>query len=690
MNKDAVNEFKRSITTEQDVFSIFENLDLKKTNRGGYKAKCPFHNDNTPSFHINIKDGILLYHCFGCGESGDIINFISKKHNLDISRDFNKIIHIISDLTNTPIPEPLLSSNDKSKEETEFEYYHKQLLENENLKKHLYKRGIEDLSIFGYDNKTDKYKILSRHHNNYIIINYNPDKEPKYKFPSGFKKHIPFNQYRFNKGDIWLVEGIFDALYLYENHNNNAVALLGTDLQNRTIELLKRYDNIIIALDNDKAGSNGTNKAINKLYQNGFSNIFHLSYNEFKFKDFNEAFQNGKSNEIESLIKNNRRYAYKFLVEEHLKNRLNIKDDLDEIKEIDRFLKEIINYQETIQQSILKYYQEKIGIDIKAQFELYKNQLITHESYQDIKSIITNNNNFNLDNLEEIKRITDGAFSSITTIEIFKTPDIVNLEIPNKIESTLIDGIAYYESALSFIGARTGHRKTSLMINEAINMLNKHKVAFISLEEPFSWVGAKLVVNCYNRFNNNQITLNEFFKNKRKYSANVEKHTNNLYILDKSHYIEDLEKYIIHLHLHYRINIFFIDYLQRISFKNNNMARLNRQEQIKQINTKLLDLAKQNSLYIISGVQLNRSVQKEEDIKTDNAYREAGDIEQDANLLINLWSDKEQNELKYFIAKNRNGKSGLEGILNIKPEFWLLEIDMEMVNNDLSSINGFS
>ena len=40
------------------------------------KACCPFHHEKTPSFHIN--DGKGYYHCFGCGESGDAIKFVSK------------------------------------------------------------------------------------------------------------------------------------------------------------------------------------------------------------------------------------------------------------------------------------------------------------------------------------------------------------------------------------------------------------------------------------------------------------------------------------------------------------------------------------------------------------------------------------------------------------------------------------
>jgi DNA primase len=44
------------------------------------KACCPFHHEKTPSFHINESKG--YYHCFGCGESGDAIKFVSKMDGL--------------------------------------------------------------------------------------------------------------------------------------------------------------------------------------------------------------------------------------------------------------------------------------------------------------------------------------------------------------------------------------------------------------------------------------------------------------------------------------------------------------------------------------------------------------------------------------------------------------------------------
>ena len=46
-----------------------------------YWGCCPFHNEKTPSFSVNEEKG--FYHCFGCGEHGDIISFTMKSNNID-------------------------------------------------------------------------------------------------------------------------------------------------------------------------------------------------------------------------------------------------------------------------------------------------------------------------------------------------------------------------------------------------------------------------------------------------------------------------------------------------------------------------------------------------------------------------------------------------------------------------------
>ena len=54
------------------------------------KAKficCPFHNEKTPSMKIYEKD----YHCFGCGENGDVITFVQKLFNISFPDALKKI-----------------------------------------------------------------------------------------------------------------------------------------------------------------------------------------------------------------------------------------------------------------------------------------------------------------------------------------------------------------------------------------------------------------------------------------------------------------------------------------------------------------------------------------------------------------------------------------------------------------------
>ena len=50
-------------------------IEVKKKGRV-LVARCPFHEEKTPSFTITPAKG--LYHCFGCGAAGDVIGFVTK------------------------------------------------------------------------------------------------------------------------------------------------------------------------------------------------------------------------------------------------------------------------------------------------------------------------------------------------------------------------------------------------------------------------------------------------------------------------------------------------------------------------------------------------------------------------------------------------------------------------------------
>ena len=48
---------------------------------GNFKARCPFHNEKTPSFFISSTR--QTFYCFGCGEKGDVFTFVEKIEGLD-------------------------------------------------------------------------------------------------------------------------------------------------------------------------------------------------------------------------------------------------------------------------------------------------------------------------------------------------------------------------------------------------------------------------------------------------------------------------------------------------------------------------------------------------------------------------------------------------------------------------------
>lgn len=68
----------RERTNIVDVVSGY--IALKKTGKS-YKGLCPFHKEKTPSFIVDSDK--QLWHCFGCGEGGNVFTFIMKAENLD-------------------------------------------------------------------------------------------------------------------------------------------------------------------------------------------------------------------------------------------------------------------------------------------------------------------------------------------------------------------------------------------------------------------------------------------------------------------------------------------------------------------------------------------------------------------------------------------------------------------------------
>ena len=72
---------------------VGEHVTLKSGGVGSLKGLCPFHDERTPSFHVRPQLG--YWHCFGCGEGGDVITFIEKINHLG----FAEAVEYLADRT---------------------------------------------------------------------------------------------------------------------------------------------------------------------------------------------------------------------------------------------------------------------------------------------------------------------------------------------------------------------------------------------------------------------------------------------------------------------------------------------------------------------------------------------------------------------------------------------------------------
>ena len=78
------------IKARTDLSDLIAGYGIQVKRAGGsYKACCPFHHEKTPSFHIQPAKG--YYHCFGCGESGDVIKFVMKYEGLTFMEAAQKL-----------------------------------------------------------------------------------------------------------------------------------------------------------------------------------------------------------------------------------------------------------------------------------------------------------------------------------------------------------------------------------------------------------------------------------------------------------------------------------------------------------------------------------------------------------------------------------------------------------------------
>lgn len=280
-----------------------------------YWGCCPFHNEKTPSFSVNEEKG--FYHCFGCGEHGDIISFTMKSNNID----FVEAIKELANQAGMKIPEYKPKSAEQvAKEETYFQIveqaaslYQKKLFEPEgqDALNYIHGRGFSDEMIkkyrLGYAPKNNliankfvnvkQDKLIATglcRRGDYGMYDFFRDKlmfpifnahgqivafsgrsmdgsDPKYINTSDtelFHKRKTIFGLNFARDAIHranrsiVVEGQIDAIQMQSNGFPETVAPLGTALTEDHIAILcKSNRNIIFCFDGDSAGQKAAGRA---------------------------------------------------------------------------------------------------------------------------------------------------------------------------------------------------------------------------------------------------------------------------------------------------------------------------------------------------------------------------------------------------------------------------------------------
>ena len=97
-----------------DVISKYVSLKRKGRN---YFGCCPFHNEKTPSF--SVSPDRQIYHCFGCGQGGNVISFIMKIEELN----FKEAVELLANNAHIDLPKNTISQYEEQQEKLKATLY---------------------------------------------------------------------------------------------------------------------------------------------------------------------------------------------------------------------------------------------------------------------------------------------------------------------------------------------------------------------------------------------------------------------------------------------------------------------------------------------------------------------------------------------------------------------------------------
>ena len=340
----------REANSIEDVVGSYVKLQRKGTS---YMGLCPFHNEKTPSF--SVYPARQMYHCFGCGVSGDVFGFLMEYDRLS----FQESVERLAERAGMSVPHADVSEEQKKEASLRaklFElqkdaaiYYVRNLYSSkgQTAMKYLKRRGLPDSVIksfgLGYSDKSgglypylkskgysdallresglfvwdESHSRFSEKFWNRVmfpILDTNRrvigfggrvmgDAKPKYLnspetklFDKSRNLYGLYVAKSTRQKNIIICEGYMDVISLHQAGFTNAVASLGTALTSQQMALIRRYKNDVLLLyDSDEAGIKAALRAIPLLRSAGLnSKVVNLK----PYKDPDELLKSKGADEL--------------------------------------------------------------------------------------------------------------------------------------------------------------------------------------------------------------------------------------------------------------------------------------------------------------------------------------------------------------------------------------------------------
>lgn len=515
----------------------------------------------------------------------------------------------------------------------------------------------------------------------------------KYKYSYGMEKDkglIGFTSARGSE-QIILLEGVLDALYL--NHKGfKSVAVGGVSLSATQLQALQLAGckELLLAMDMDEPGQRATEKLIKSL--TGSSLRAYVVSLPDGFKDADELVRDKGAEAFQEAIIQAERWP------SWLARRIILSHDISTNRGMDKALEEAVEASSQIDDAILaKSFRESLEeatglteeeltgrLDKASQMASSRRaQAVLENHLQDIQK------KAEAGDLIGAETGLDKALREVRNVRGLKIPEPYSLEelsgdIMEAQESLRtgwekLDELARIPNgALTIIAGRPGQGKTTFQLNLLDNLLQLYpdkRFYYFSYEEARMAIALKLIMIragvLLNQNSNYEAYIN-YMKTKRgsvdasgkkieHALAEYEKlnSAGRLLICDEMYPVEDLATVISLLNQRGDTGAVIVDYIQRIPIQSQSQRYLD----IKLISSRLLDRAVKLKIPIILGAQLGRGTDGSKP-KLEN-LRESGDIEQDANLVLSLYtkavedmdSSKAEVPMEVSILKNRAGAS---------------------------------